>query len=216
MNYIYCITNIINNKRYVGKTTQTLEERFKKHCKDSFRDRYEKRPLYDAINKYGIENFIIEELEQVEDETKLNEREIYWIQELQTYDSNGYNATKGGDGKILYDYKEIIDLANLGNSAQQISDKLGCCLDTIYKVIRTNKVKLRKGDSNPVEQYSLSGEYIQTFFSLTDAMDWLIEHGYAKNRTATSKIGQCCKHKSKTAFKFKWEYSKTIQSRHLD
>lgn len=110
MNYIYCITNIINNKRYVSKTTQTLEERFKEHCKDSFRDRYEKRPLYDAINKYGIENFIIEELEQVEDETKLNEREIYWIQELQTYDSNGYNATKGGDGKILYDYKEIIDL----------------------------------------------------------------------------------------------------------
>lgn len=66
------------------------------------------------MNKYGIENFGIEELEYVEDDSKLSEREIYWINELETYGSKGYNASKGGDGKILYDYKEIIQLANLG------------------------------------------------------------------------------------------------------
>ena len=97
MNYIYCITNLINNKRYVGKTTQLIEERFREHCKDSQKERCEKRPLYDAMNKYGIENFKVECLEEIDDPAILSEREIYWINELQTYGSNGYNASKGGE-----------------------------------------------------------------------------------------------------------------------
>lgn len=66
------------------------------------------------MNRYGIENFKIEELEYIEEDSKLSEREIYWINELGTYGSKGYNASKGGDGKILYDHNEIIELANLG------------------------------------------------------------------------------------------------------
>lgn len=62
------------------------------------KERCEKRPLYDAMNKYGVENFIVEELEYVKDENILSEREVYWIKELETYGSKGYNATKGGDG----------------------------------------------------------------------------------------------------------------------
>ena len=58
--YIYKITNLINQKAYIGKTTSTIEKRWKEHCQDYKRRQYEKRPLYDAMNKYGIENFSIE------------------------------------------------------------------------------------------------------------------------------------------------------------
>lgn len=207
MNYIYCITNTINNKRYVGKTTQSLEDRFREHCYDSARDSISKRPLYDAMNKYGVENFIIEELEQVEDESKLDEREIYWIQELQTYGSNGYNATKGGDGKILYDYKEIIELANLGYTYTQISQKLGCCKDTITKVLKAHGVKARFGTSKLIAQYDLAGNYIQTFWGTSDATNWLYEKGIVKsNKKPSSHISDCCNGKQNKAHGYIWKY----------
>ena len=66
MAYIYKISNDINNKVYIGKTNQTIKERWHQHCSDS-KDRvlYEKRPLYSAMNKYGIEHFKIEEIERL-------------------------------------------------------------------------------------------------------------------------------------------------------
>lgn len=84
----------INNKRYVGKTVKSLEDRFREHCSDSKKERCNRRPLYDAMNKYGIENFIIEELEEVKDESILDEREKFWIDEMHTYGSNGYHVRR--------------------------------------------------------------------------------------------------------------------------
>ena len=115
------------------ETTSTIEERFKEHCRDSRKTRCNKRPLYNAMNKYGIENFKIEEIEYIEDDKLLAKREIYWINELNTY---GHNASKGGDGKILYDYNEIIDLYNMGYSQKQVAEKIGCCDDTISKILK--------------------------------------------------------------------------------
>ena len=55
MTNIYLITNLINNKKYVGKTVQALQQRFNMHCvegsnKNCF--------LHNAIKKYGTDNFI--------------------------------------------------------------------------------------------------------------------------------------------------------------
>ena len=60
MPYIYKITNTINNKVYIGKTVASIEERWKEHCHDYKRHRCEKRPLYAAMRKYGVEHFQIE------------------------------------------------------------------------------------------------------------------------------------------------------------
>ena len=61
--YLYKITNKINGKVYIGKTSLTVEERYKEHLQDYKKDTKEKRPLYDAFNKYGIDNFFVTELE---------------------------------------------------------------------------------------------------------------------------------------------------------
>lgn len=203
--YIYCITNQINGKRYVGKTTNSVQERFQEHCRDSRKERCNKRPLYDAMNKYGIENFIVEELEQVEDETKLEEREIYWIQELQTYGKNGYNATKGGDGKILYDYKEVIELYNLGYTTSQVANKIGCDPSTVRKVLRANNIRLREG-FHRIMQFDLAGNYIQTFESAKQAKLWLQERGVTNNKTAGTLINECCRGKRSKMYGYIWKY----------
>ena len=74
MAYIYQIINDINKKIYVGKTEFSIEKRFKEHCKDAFSERNEKRPLYLAMQKYGVEHFHIELIEETD---ILEEREIY-------------------------------------------------------------------------------------------------------------------------------------------
>ena len=62
---IYCITNSINNHKYIGKTLHTIEQRFQEHIQDSKRTtNISSRPLYNAFNKYGIEHFIIELVEE--------------------------------------------------------------------------------------------------------------------------------------------------------
>lgn len=76
MAYIYKITNTINNKLYIGKTINTIEKRFAEHIKQSKIPQAKKRPLYNAINKYGIENFTIEIVEEC-DIKEVNEREKY-------------------------------------------------------------------------------------------------------------------------------------------
>ena len=94
---IYTITNIINNKKYVGLSFN-IEERWQQHIKYAFKesnDRYHNNRIYNALRKYGIDNFKFEIIEECKKE-KLKEREIYWIDYYDAY-NNGYNLTIGGD-----------------------------------------------------------------------------------------------------------------------
>ena len=142
MAYIYCITNQINGKQYVGKTTESITKRFKEHCRDSKKERCEKRPLYDAMNKYGIQNFIAEEIMQCEPD-ELDSYERLFIEKLDTY-HNGYNATRGGDGIILFDYTEIIDLYKQGKTMREVAALLNCCVDTVSKVVHMYELPINK------------------------------------------------------------------------
>lgn len=90
---IYLITNLVNDKKYVGQTRQPLNKRWSYHITES--RTFSDRPLYRAINKYGLDKFKIKILEECPADI-LDEREVYWIDFLGTY-RMGYNATTGGE-----------------------------------------------------------------------------------------------------------------------
>lgn len=96
MGYIYKIYNSINGKIYIGQTVHEIDIRFKQHVNAAKRNNKSNIALYNAMNKYGSENFYIEMIEQCNNE-QLDEREIYWISFYNSY-NEGYNMTLGGDG----------------------------------------------------------------------------------------------------------------------
>ena len=100
--YIYCITNNVTGKQYVGQTNTTVERRYREHirCANSGEDTTSL--LYRSMRKHGVDNFTIETLETVtannrdQLKTLLNDREIFHVAQKNSYKPNGYNMTEGG------------------------------------------------------------------------------------------------------------------------
>lgn len=204
MAYIYCITNDINGKQYVGKTENTIEARFHEHCSDCYKVRCEKRPLYAAMRKYGIQHFHIDLLEETD---VPEEREIYWIEQLGTF-KKGYNATRGGDGKHYLDYDLIISTYNEVQNCTEVAKILGCHVDSVYAVLRSNNIDIipsqviaQKKYGKVVKQYTKNThELINIFPSISAA-----ERELGILRSARH-ISECCQHKRKSAYGYQWEY----------
>ena len=90
--YVYKITNIINNKVYIG-ITHSIEKRKIQHfkCKKN-------HPLYNAIRKYGPDKFTFEVIDSSDDRNTLCELEKYYIRLYKSNDRKyGYNITSGGE-----------------------------------------------------------------------------------------------------------------------
>ena len=94
---IYKITNLINNKTYIGQSN-CIERRFAQHKSPYEQNRNSEKPLYKAIKKYGINNFSFDIIEECPEED-LNNRELYWINFYNSLvHNNGYNIRAGGEG----------------------------------------------------------------------------------------------------------------------
>ena len=208
MPYIYKITNLVNGKLYIGKTSNLIKERWREHISDSQKERCEKRPLYDAFNKYGINNFQIEQIEEVENDDIACERETYWIEQLRTYigfeDCNGYNATLGGDSKRYYNYKELSQAYLELGSIKKVVEKYNCDPETVKAACKENNIEI---NSNPrqrkVRRISTNGE-IKEYNSINDAAKDI------PNKTlklANDNIWKVLHNPNrKTAWGYKWEY----------
>jgi group I intron endonuclease len=91
---IYKATNKINNKCYIGQTVKSLRTRKLSHinlCKNNRINNF-----YNAVNKYGWNNFKWEVLCECNSKEELDEMEFHYIKQYDTY-KNGYNMTLGGD-----------------------------------------------------------------------------------------------------------------------
>ncbi len=114
---IYKITNKVNNKIYIGKTKKYYKEKYfgiegrfsnhiasansKSKCNDCPR-------LYNAIRKYGKDNFTIELIEETTLEF-IDQQEIYYINNFKSYDSKiGYNIALGGGGRSVVNVSDEV------------------------------------------------------------------------------------------------------------
>ena len=210
MGYIYKITNLINNKIYVGQTRFDILVRYKQHKYEAQKGQLN-FPLYAAMRKYGIENFSIEIIEEIDD-SLLDERESFWIKKLDSYVKNnkGYNCTYGGEGNTIIDKLEVYQLWDQGNSIKQIADLLKHDRSAIRKILKeyenySVEESNKRGDLiqglnrfESVNQYDLKGNYIKTYTNMTQAA---YETGISNKN-----IWSAVHYKSKTAGGYQWRF----------
>ena len=154
MTGIYKITNQLNGKSYIGQSIDIIG-RWRRHRSYA---QFENTPLYYAIRKYGIENFIFEVIEECTVK-ELDGKEIYWIAYFDTY-NNGYNQTTGGQGKSNNIVKltneqviEIIDkLQNSDITQRELAHQYNVGEDTISE-INNGKTRIQTNISYPIRDH---------------------------------------------------------------
>lgn len=177
--YIYKATSKTTKKVYIGQSCQSLEKRKQQHLYRATTNYDPNNHFHNAIRKYGFLDFEFEIIEDnIMNDELLNEREKYWIEYYNSY-YDGYNSTFGGDNGIRRDDKIITALFHEGYTTKEICEITGCDRGTIYESYKVNGLseknnqrkskQARERCSEPVEQYTLEGEYIKTFTSATEA-----------------------------------------------
>ena len=136
---IYKITCLINDKCYIGQTSQTLEARMLKHRSNI---KTGKTKLNIAMREFGYEHFTIELIETCHTAVEANEREVFWIHYFHS-NENGYN-TKSTLGKSGGDTYSDLSSADLGSIKEKIRrSKLGSknpnARSIIVKNLETNE-----------------------------------------------------------------------------
>lgn len=98
--YIYLTTNLINNKKYIGKhKASKFESKGVYHGSGV--------ALLAAVKKYGLDNFKVELIEECHSEEELSQREEFYINKFNAVeDENYYNIIPSSNGG---DYSKYLD-----------------------------------------------------------------------------------------------------------
>lgn len=115
-NCVYCHTNKINGKRYIGITQNKPNRRWQNGY--GYKDR--NSHFYNAIKKYGWENFEHIILEENLTRKEASEKEKYYIRLYNTNNENyGYNITSGGDNNFTRNKLTEEQRTNISNKTKE-------------------------------------------------------------------------------------------------
>ena len=209
MTNIYKITNIITGKSYIGATSKPVNVRWKQHVRDSRKDRCKFRSLYQAIRKYGKDNFEVRLIEITDD---AETRERYWITFYDTF-RNGYNDTLGGAGRSSVDEELVISTYERVLSKAKTAELLKLDKHTVYGILdkHSHEIRILKNipNSKPVQQYTMDGEYVEWFESAGEAARKMIELGlsYGNSNSAGNRIRDVANGKMKSAYGYIWKFA---------
>lgn len=212
MAYIYKVTNTINGKSYVGATKRTAKRRMTEHKTDSRKD-FPTMPLHKAIKKYGEDLFTYEIIEKCDDSI-MQEREKFWIQELRTIE-NGYNLSLGGFGfsSIRYDdvKKSLLETRSIKETALLLCCDVGCVRkfahkENIYDLMLDRDIQYASFSKQVVGYFKDNNTLI--FKSCHTAAIYCSNMLQAKGKTQSisSHISDVCKGKRKSAYGIVWKY----------
>ena len=187
---IYIRTNVINGKQYVGQTSDIKRRDYKFYNTNIY---YANEYLTEDRNKYGLDNFKTDILEETNTREKAWELEEKYIKEYNTKYPNGYNITDGGSGKkgtIVFDKtrkklsEKLKGLKRSDEFKKKISESL------------TNNAKISK----KVNQFDLDGNLIKVWESTKEA---------GRNGFDQSRIAELCRgsKRRKTHKGFIWKYA---------
>lgn len=192
--YIYKVTDLTNDKVYIGKTSN-FEKRKWQHERC-----YEKEDclFHRAIKSHGKENFkweIIDKANGLDEAYKLEKK---YIQEHNSYGENGYNMTKGGAGGSMWNARPVVCLKldgtfvkrydsagqcekdgfNNVNVLLNCKNKLKTCKNHMFMFedeYKQNGPKMYKKpisyNARKVVQCDIEGKFISEYLSLKEASE---------------------------------------------
>ena len=141
---IYKITNIVNNKIYIGSSVN-YRKRWHDHVYQLNKNIHSNKHLQNAWNKYGEINFKFDIIENCDDDKKYK-REQYYLDNLKPFSPNGYNIStlaSGGVCEITEGFKEKVIQCKImlkhGYSPTEISRELKMAYDTVFKIVILRK-----------------------------------------------------------------------------
>lgn len=169
--YIYCISNIHNDKKYIGQVVAWKgKDRLAEHYRQAHYEYYPVTKFRNALKKYPLKDFFAETIDCAYSKEELSKKEKYWIKKYDSF-KNGYNSSLGGDGGCSgYKHtKEAKRKISENNRNRIISQSMK---DKISKAnsgrLINNKIK-----SKPIDMYDKQMNFLKTFPSISEARRFL-------------------------------------------